>query len=144
MGFILASGQMRRKSRMTERLSQSLFPKIGPDQDFFDVTLLCSLKGNPTNRILILVSSSSTGSYHSFSGRIVISVAWSMTLYRYVSLRPLVSMPLSQNHLCLQHSKVSIALRLDQGSGRASNPAANKHFNKANIRWRIKSAGSQR
>lgn len=81
MVFMLASGQMRRESRMAERWSQNLFAESGLDVESCDV-LTVLFKAKPTNRILILVSSSSMGSYHSFSGRIVISVAWSMTLYR--------------------------------------------------------------
>ncbi len=44
MASILASGQMRRKSRMTEKLSQSLFFEIGLDVEFWDV-LTVLLKG---------------------------------------------------------------------------------------------------
>ena len=82
MGLMLASGQMRRKRRMTEKTeSESLFPRLDGCETFGDVNLRWSLKGNPTYRILILVSSS-IGSSHSSSGRIVVSVACSMTLYR--------------------------------------------------------------
>ena len=38
MLLMLVSGQMRRKSRMTERRSQSLFFKIGLDTEFRAVT----------------------------------------------------------------------------------------------------------
>ena len=40
--------------------------------------------------------------------------------------------------------KVSIALRLDRGSGRASNPASNLHFDETDIRCGKESAGSRR
>lgn len=42
--FMLASGQMRRKSRITERWSQSLIFEIGLDGEFWDV-LTVLLKG---------------------------------------------------------------------------------------------------